>query len=121
MADYTINATLTLDGVSGAITAQSGTASDDIPLADYKAHKTIVRCVNTGAATATITLGAGGAEGELSAKGAISGTVVQNAVKYFGPFEASRLLDTTGDLLMTVTGGGVTPADVKFEIIYVNG
>jgi len=121
MADYTINATLALDGASGAITQQSCTASDDIPLAGYKANKLIVRINNTGAATATITFGAGGANGLLKNLGTISTTVVQNAIKYFGPFEASRVTDTTGDLLMTVTGGGVTPGDVKAEILYING
>lgn len=121
MADYTINATLALDGASADITEQNGQASADIPLAGYKANKVIVRATTAAVATATLTFGAGGAAGELSAKGVVTATVAQNEVKYFGPFESSRVIDPTGDLLLTVTGGGVTPADVKLEILYING
>jgi hypothetical protein len=118
--DYTINATLALDGVSADITEQAGQASADIPLRNYKVHQVIVRATTAAASTATLTFGAGGADGLRSAIGVVTGTVAQNEVKYFGPFEASRVCDATGDLLLTVTGGGVTPADVKLEIVHLN-
>lgn len=121
MADYTFNATLSLDGESAAIVAQSGQASADIPLVGKKANKVIVRVYNGDGNTATITFGAGGADGILSDKGVITDTMLTTEVKYYGPFEASRVLDSTNDLLLTIAGAGVTASNVKLEILYING